>query len=316
MTPPSEGHSATADGVAGPIADLPAAWTAALRPRTLTIAVTPVLVGVALAFADGGTLALDVLLATLAGALLIQAGTNLHNDAADHAAGADRPGHRLGPPRASAEGWLSLREVRRGAMICFALAGAAGAYLVAHGGWPILALGIASVVAARAYSAGPWRISHSSLGELFVLLFFGLAAVGGSYYLQTGDLTVRALLAGLYVGAPASAVLLVNNHRDRDEDRRSGRRTLALRAGVTASKAIYAALLTLPFLLLPALGGGSAFTWWLPLVVAPWAAALVASLWNLPVGAQLNHVLGQTAQLQLALGVALAGAWLVPPHLY
>lgn len=284
----------------------------AMRPRTLTIAVTPVLVGVALAYLDAGSVLLDVLLATVVGALLIQAGTNLQNDAADQETGADRPGHRLGPPRACAEGWLSASEVRRGALACGALAFLAGCYLVARGGWPIVAIGLASTIAAYAYSSGPWRISHSSLGEVFVLVFFGLVAVGGTYYLQTGNITAQAILAGAYVGAPASAVLVVNNYRDRAEDLRAGRRTLSIVAGTTASKALYAGLLAVPFVLLPMLGEGERFWWWLPLLLAPLAVALARRLWAERIGVGLNVVLARTAQLQLVLGVALVCAWLLP----
>lgn len=288
------------------------AWLAAARPKTLSIGVTPVLVGVSLAYADAGQVIVDALLATLAGAVLIQIGTNLHNDAADHDSGADRPGQRLGPPRAAAQGWLSSREVRMGALLCFVLAFLIGCYLVARGGWPILAIGLASLLAGFAYSGGPWRISYSSLGELFVLAFFGLAAVGGTYYLQTGTITVTALVAGLFVGAPASAVLVVNNHRDREEDARVGRCTLSIVLGEPGTKLAFAAILLMPFALLPALGETGRFWWWLPALMLPWAVGLVRQLWTQPVGAGLNEVLGETARFQLALGLALSMAWLAP----
>ena len=287
-------------------------WITAVRPKTLTIAIAPVVVGAALAYLDRGNLLVDILLATLIGAILVQAGTNLHNDAADFDAGADRPGQRLGPPRAAAQGWLSAREVRLGAGVCFGLALLIGSYLIAAGGWPIAALGIASLLAGIGYSSGPHPISYSSLGELFVLLFFGLAAVGGTYYLQTGDINTKVLLAGIYVGTPASAVLIVNNHRDRVQDKRAGRRTLAIIFGETVTKIIYTALLTLPFALLPALDSREDFWWWLLLPLALWAVALIRRLWIEPIGTGLNTVLARTALLQLALCAALAAAWLLP----
>lgn len=292
--------------------DRPAAWLAAVRPRTLSIGITPIVAGASLAYADAGQVILHTALATLAAAVLIQIGTNLHNDAADHDSGADRPGQRLGPPRAAAQGWLNSREVRMGALLSFVLAFVIGCYLVAQGGWPILAIGITSLLAGFAYSGGPWRISYSMLGEVFVLAFFGLAAVGGTYYLQTGTISVSVLLAGLFVGAPASAVLVVNNHRDRDEDARAGRRTLSIVLGETGTKVAFALLLGLPFVLLPALGEADRFWWWLPALMVPWAVALVRQLAVQPVGAGLNSVLGRTARFQLALGVALSLAWLLP----
>ncbi len=273
------------------------------------------MVGASLAYLDSGRLMLDALLATSFGAILIQAGTNLHNDAADHDAGADRPGRRLGPPRVTSQGWLTSQEVRHGAAVCFILAFCVGCYLVAIGGWPIVAIGVSSLLAALAYSGGPWRISHSSLGELFVLAFFGLAAVGGTYYLQTGDITLRAILAGIYVGAPASAVLTVNNHRDREEDTRAGRRTLSIVVGKKATKAVYVALLAIPFVVLPVLGDGGEFWWWLPMLALPWALTLARHFCTARAGAGFNAVLARTASLQLVLGIALAAAWLLPLRL-
>jgi 1,4-dihydroxy-2-naphthoate octaprenyltransferase len=207
---------------------------------------------------------------------------------------------------------LNATTVRCGAHFCFALAFLVGGYLVLRGGWPIVIVGVASTLSAYAYSAGPWRISHSNLGELFVLVFFGLIAVGGTYYLQTGSVTAQSLLAGAYVGAPACAVLVVNNHRDRAEDLRAGRRTLSILAGETGSKAIYGGLLAVPFVLLPLLGADERFWWWLPLLVAPLAVSLARRLWVERLGPGLNLVLARTSQLQLMLGVALACAWLLP----
>ncbi len=157
-----------------------AVWWAAIRPRTLGMALAPVMLGTALAVADGAELAWAVLFATVSCALLIQIGTNLYNDAIDFERGTDRP-ERLGPLRVTLAGWASAAEVKRGALLCLLLALLLGAWLCVVGGALILAIGLASLIAGWAYSGGPRPISHSPLGELFVLLFFGVFAVLGSH---------------------------------------------------------------------------------------------------------------------------------------
>ena len=221
-------------------------WWTAIRPRTLGMSVAPVAFGTALALADGGGLDWAVLAATLACALLIQIGTNLYNDAADYERGTDTPDRR-GPTRVTLAGWASAGSVKRGAALCLGVALAIGAGLVAVGGWPILAIGCASLVAAWGYSGGPRPISHTPLGEVFVLAFFGVFAVAGSHWLQSPQLSWRDLVGGLAVGAPAAAVLLVNNFRDLETDRRSGRRTLAAVLGPRRSRFAYAAFVLAPF---------------------------------------------------------------------
>jgi len=282
-------------------------WLLAIRPKTLTIAVVPVLVGSALAWADAGSLMWSVVAAALVGAVLIQAGTNLHNDAADFERGADDQATRLGPPRATAQGWLSPTEVRRAATLSFTLAGVTGAYLVWVGGWPILAVGLASIAAGLAYTGGPRPVAYSALGEFFVWLFFGLVAVVGSYYLQTGGISGSALVAGAMVGMPAAAVLVVNNYRDLDNDRRVGKNTLAVRLGRQASQVEYALLMLAPFSLLVLLSAFSGSGWWpvLPLVVLPWALVLVKRFRLESAGPAFNQLLAATARFQLGFGLLL-----------
>ena len=159
-------------------------WLAAIRPKTLSLSLTPVIVGTALAYADTGSIAWLPGIGALLAAALIQAGTNLHNDVSDFESGTDTA-ERLGPLRATAQGWIEPGKVRAAYMFSFAMAFILGIYLVFVGGWPILALGLLSLAAAVAYSAGPYPISSYPVGELFVFVFFGLAAVAGSYYLQT-----------------------------------------------------------------------------------------------------------------------------------
>jgi len=289
----------------------------AVRPKTLTIAVVPVMVGSALGWVEAGGIAWPVVMAAMTGALLIQAGTNLHNDAADYQRGADDSSTRLGPPRATAEGWLTPAEVQRAALLSFSGAGVVGAYLVWVGGWPILLVGILSIAAGLAYTGGPRPIAYSALGELFVWLFFGLVAVAGSYFLQTGRLTATAFLAGAIIGMPAAAVLVVNNYRDLENDRRVGKNTLAVRLGRRVSRIEYALLMLSPFALLLLLRPAGEGSWWLmlPWLVSPGAALLVRRFYVESPGPAFNQLLAGTARLQLAFGVllclgVLAGHWL------
>jgi 1,4-dihydroxy-2-naphthoate octaprenyltransferase len=284
----------------------PALWIQAVRPRTLTISVVPVVVGLAFARADSGLFHPLVALATLLGAVLIQAGTNLYNDAADGERGLDTAG-RVGPPRITAEGWASAAQVRHGAWACFALAALVGLYLVAAGGWPILLLGALSILAGWAYTGGPLPIAYTPLGEIFVFLFFGVAAVCGTYCLQAGAVSWAALAAGVAIGLPAAAVLHVNNHRDRESDARAGRRTLAIVAGPEAAVAIYAAFLLAPFaLLLPLAVLLPQSAVWLALGALPLAVRVLRGFAAEPPGRGLNRFLAETAKVQAVFGVLLS----------
>jgi len=280
-------------------------WWTAIRPRTLSMAATPVVLGSALAWAEGAAPLWSVFVATLMCALLIQMGTNLHNDVADFERGADRP-DRIGPLRVTAAGWATPRSVHRAAKLCFGLALLLGLGLVWQGGWPILAIGVTSLIAGWAYSGGKHPISHSALGEVFVLVFFGLLAVAGSHWLQSDEFSLAAWLGGAVVGLPAAAVLLVNNYRDRDADLRHGRQTLAARLGDTGARRAYAVMVLLPFALVLALAWVAQPGALLALVVLPLAAKLIPQLHRQASGAQLNLLLGATAKLGLLLGLLLA----------
>jgi len=285
-------------------------WLQAIRPKTLTIALVPVLVGSALAFAEAGRFdALAALAAALA-ALLIQAATNLHNDAADFLRGGDGPG-RPGPKRVTAEGWATPAQVIRAANLCFGLAALCGLYVVWVGGWPLLAVGVLSLIAGWSYTGGPRPIAYTPLGELFVLAFFGWAAVGGTYWLHAQALTPAALVAGTAIGLFGAAVLLVNNHRDADSDRRVGRRTLPVVVGAGLTKPIYLLFLAGPFALLvplQALLPGTVA--WLALLAAPLAVPLAAAFLTQPPGPAFNPLLARTARLQLAYGLLLSAGLL------
>ena len=274
-------------------------WWLAIRPKTLSVSLAPVLVGCALAWHENHALLwLPALVAALA-AMLIQVGTNLHNDVKDYERGADTP-ERLGPARATACGWLTAGQVKRAVAMCFATAIVLGAYLVWHGGWVILLAGLFSVAAGLAYTGGPRPIAYSAAGELFVWLFFGLVAVMGSYYLQTFRLGWPAFVVANMLGLLAAAVIVVNNTRDLDCDRKVGKNTLAVRIGMGWSRAEYAVLMMAPFCLLPLLGC------WLPLLAAPWALLLVRQFCREAPGPGYNRLLARTAQLQLLFAVLLS----------
>lgn len=277
-------------------------WWTAIRPRTLSIAATPVILGSALAWSGGATPLWPALLATLACALLIQVGTNLHNDVADFERGTDKP-DRVGPLRVTAAGWVQPDQVRSAARFSFGLALLLGLYLVTQGGWPILVAGLASLWAGWSYSGGPRPISHTAWGELFVLVFFGLVAVAGSHWLQGGEGLLDAVLCGAIVGLPAAAVLLVNNFRDRDSDLLSGRRTLAARLGDAGSQRAYTVMVLAPFAFTLVLALRGHFGVAVAGVAVPYAFKLLPRLRRSANGAQLNMLLGATARLGLMLGV-------------
>jgi 1,4-dihydroxy-2-naphthoate octaprenyltransferase len=291
------------------------AWVLACRPATLTAALAPVLVGTAAAYAAGAA-RLGPALAALAGALLIQIGTNLANDVFDFEKGADTAA-RLGPVRATQAGLLTPAAVRRGMCSAMALATAIGVYLVYTAGWPIVAIGLASVAAGIAYTAGPYPLGYHGLGDVFVFLFFGLVAVAGTAFAQAGFVPASAWLGAVGVGAIATAVLVVNNLRDRETDAVAGKRTLVVRFGRRAGIVEYAALLALAHLAPVAAALLTARMWLLlPAATLPLAVMLVRGVAYAD-GRALNPFLGKTARLLLVHGALLAvglalgarGAW-------
>lgn len=274
-------------------------WLLAIRPKTLTMAAVPVIAGNALVWAGRGDLSWMILLLTLLASVGVQAGTNLYNDAADFEKGVDGP-ERLGPERAAAQGWLSPRAIYAGAHISFLIAWLAGGWLIWTGGGPILAIAILATLSGYLYTAGPRPLSGTPLGELFVFLFFGVAAVAGSAYLQTFLFSRDALVLGAALGSLAAAVLLVNNHRDRVSDAASGRRTLAILLGPVGTARLYALLLALPFgALIPLYLHHQRPGLFLALGAAYPAVGLIKALRNDPVDRNLNRVLVGTAKLQV-----------------
>src|SRR5437763_6737229 len=205
-------------------------WLLAARPKTLAAAVVPVLVGTSMAMNAHAPLRWSPFLCALGGALFIQIGTNLVNDALDFKRGADTH-ERLGPLRVTQAGLLSPNAVLMGAYICFGLAALCGIPLIIRGGVPIVVIGVVSILAAYAYTGGPYPLAYHGLGEAFVMIFFGLVATGGSYYVQRLFVDIPALVAGVACGALAVILLAINNLRDIHNDRASNKRTLAARFG-------------------------------------------------------------------------------------
>jgi 1,4-dihydroxy-2-naphthoate octaprenyltransferase len=281
-------------------------WVMAARPRTLTISMTPVMVGAGLAWAVERRIHWLAVVAALIGSIFIQLGTNIHNDAADFERGGDGP-DRIGPPRVTSSGLLTATVVNRGAMLCFSIAALMGVYLVFVGGWPILLLGILSIAAGWGYTGGPHPIAYTPFGELACVIFFGLGGVVGTYFLSTGQVVLPAILAGLATGALVAAVLLVNNHRDVASDTRVGRRTLPIVVGSGLTTAIFAGLMLLPFALLPLIGRSLPHGQvWPALIALPLALAMIYRFAREQRGPLFNRILVQTAQVQFAFSLLLS----------
>ena len=286
-------------------------WLVAARPRTLPAAVSPVLVGTALAGSEDVFHPLRFV-AALLGSIFIQIGTNLSNDYSDARRGADTE-DRLGPVRVTAGGLMPPRTVLVGTYVAFGIAVAAGAYLAAVAGWQLLVVGVAAILAGILYTGGPRPYGYEGLGELFVFLFFGVVAVAGSYYVQTEDLRWEAFALALPVGLLAAAILVVNNVRDIDTDRRAGKRTLAVKLGRDLTRRLYGAILGLAFVAPPAIWLAGGLSAWLLLALAalPLAPPLVRAVGTRTDGPALNGALAGTGRLLAVFSILLAAGVLL-----
>ena len=282
------------------------AWILAVRPKTLPAAVAPVMVGSAMAFSHK-SFALLPALAALTVALLLQIGVNLANDYFDYIKGIDR-NDRLGPVRVTQSGLLPPAWVRAAMGIAFGLTGLPGLYLVYVGGWPVIVIGAASILAALAYSGGPYPLASNALGDLFVFIFFGLVAVCGTYYVQTLRLTATVVMMGVDVGLLITAILVVNNLRDISTDEKTGKRTLAVRLGTRGTKLEYSLLLTGAYCGLLALWVCEIFSIWvlMPFLSAPLAWRLIRIIQHTTGGPMLNQTLASTAKLAFLFSLLLA----------
>jgi 1,4-dihydroxy-2-naphthoate octaprenyltransferase len=285
-------------------------WIRGMRLRTLSISIAPILAGTAHAAASFGRIAILPVLAATISAVAIQVATNLANDAADGERGLDGPA-RLGPPLVVGSCLMSPAEVRRGAVVATLVAALFGLFAVLAGGLPILLIGIASILAAWAYSNGPCPISATPLGEVFVVAYFGIAAVVGTEWLASGQVSFEAVLLGIAIGLPAAAVLTINNHRDRVLDAVNGRRTLSIVLGERGATIFYgtelvastvlAALVVMPVAPRGALLVGAC--------VLP-ALYLAVRVARMPISRALNGRLVDTVVFQLVLAVATVAALL------
>jgi len=304
-TPAGDGAAAAAD-LAGAKPGRLGVWLHALRLPTLSAAIVPVLVGTALAWRNGATRPWAAL-AALIGAIAIQIGTNLANDLFDDRKGADRQG-RIGPPRVLAVGWLSPSEVRTGMIAAFGVATIAGVVLTAIAGWPVIVIGVASILAGIGYTAGRFALGYIGLGDLAVFVFFGLVAVVGTYYVETGATHPEAILAAIPVGSLATAILIVNNVRDLETDRACGKRTLAVILGRGGARAEFVAFLFAAYAVPLGLWAQGLRSAWilLPLATVSLAARALHRVLEREDGRSLNAALQDTARLHLLFGLLFA----------
>ncbi|MEM0961642.1 MAG: 1,4-dihydroxy-2-naphthoate polyprenyltransferase [Bacteroidota bacterium] len=285
-------------------------WIEAARLKTLPAAAAPVLVGIALAV-EAGAFHLPAAACALLGALFIQIGTNYINDSEDAARGTDTDA-RKGPRRATATGLVTVGQMRAAGAVAFSLAFAAGIFLILRGGWPILVLGLASIASGVAYTAGRYALAYTGLADLFVLVFFGPIAVGGTYYVQALDLPLWVPVAGLGPGFLAVAILLANNVRDVEEDRAGDKRTLVVRFGRAFGVRLYGICIS----------GAVVVPASLTLVARDHLGVLAASALAAVLGRQLqgtlagasdpavlNPLLGKTAGLLALYSVVFALGW-------
>ncbi|PSQ68968.1 MAG: 1,4-dihydroxy-2-naphthoate polyprenyltransferase [Bacteroidetes bacterium QH_2_67_10] len=281
-------------------------WVQAARPQTLGAAVAPVVVGTAMAVEAGAFHAVSALCAAL-GAVFIQIGTNFSNDYLDFVKGADRESRR-GPTRATQAGWVSVKAMRRATILTFALAFASGLYLIWRGGWPVLAIGLCSIASGVWYTAGRWSLAYLGLADLFVLVFFGPVAVGGTYYVQALTVNGPVLVAGMAPGLLATGILLINNLRDREEDARANKKTLVVRFGRSFGRALYAACMAgaalVPVVLVARTGRHAAA------LAASGVALLLCRLWQANDDPRaLNPLLARTARLLVAYSLVFSVGW-------
>lgn len=278
----------------------------AFRPKTLTAALVPCVAGTALVKAIGLSWDGWVLFYALMASFLIQIGTNLVNDAVDFKKGADTE-KRIGPQRITQAGILSANQVMLLGSLCFLLAVLCGIPLVLKGGWVIVAIGIASVLMGYSYTAGPFPLAYLGLGDLFVIIFFGLLAVMGIVFLNTGEWMVEAFVLGLQIGLHATVLIAINNLRDHTGDRLVNKKTLAVRFGVKFSRWEIAALSFLPFVL--------NLYWWfegykiaaiVSLLAIPLAVKITKNIFNTEPSPAYNKFLGQAAGLHLVFGLLIA----------
>ncbi len=285
------------------------AWWRAARPATLSASYIPIAVGSACAWLEG-SLHYGGLIATLGAALCIQIGTNFVNDLADYLKGADN-NNRVGPPRAVQSGWLSPQQMQRACYVAFGLALCFGIYLSWLRGWPIVLIGLLSIAAGIAYTAGPYPLAYLGIADVFVFVFFGLVAVCGTAYVHLDKVPWLAWWLAIPVGLLNTAILAVNNLRDQRGDALAHKRTLVVRFGQRFGRLQYASLLGLSYVTLLLLAWHTTQLWWLiPLLSLPYAVLLIARV-NAREGKALAPLLGATAKLSIVFSALMLMAMLL-----
>jgi 1,4-dihydroxy-2-naphthoate octaprenyltransferase len=279
-------------------------WIMAARPPTLPAAIVPVLVGSAAVAQQG--FSPSAFVAALLAAILIQIGTNFANDYFDFRKGADTA-ERLGPVRVTQSGLLAPETVRLAMIVTFALAALIGLYLVFHSGLPILVIGLCSIAAGVLYTGGPFPLAYNGLGDLFVFIFFGLVAVCGTAFLHTATVPAVAWYAALPVALIVTAIIVVNNLRDIDTDRKANKRTLAVLIGRQATRIEYLLMVGGAYLLLPLGPLLNLTSLWvlLPLLTLPMAVKLIRTIFQVE-GRPLNSALAGTGKLHMLFGILFA----------
>jgi 1,4-dihydroxy-2-naphthoate octaprenyltransferase len=279
-------------------------WILASRLKTLPAAISPVIVGVSLAVHDS-EFHLFTAFMTLLAAILIQIGANFANDVYDFLKGSDRE-DRLGPIRATQSGLISPENMKKGMWLVFTLAICVGFYLASIGGWPIVCIGLISIASGIAYTGGPYPLGYHGWGDVFVFIFFGIIAVPGTYYLQTGFVSDYSILFGIPLGALSTAILIVNNLRDADTDVKSGKRTLAVRFGKSFVKMEYIVMMILAFAIpIYILQLWDEFSLYIILFLIPISIRHIQSLYS-ETGESLNLVLVNTAKFLFHFSILLS----------
>ena len=273
-------------------------WLLAARPKTLSAAIVPVLMGTALAAHEPPAITWSVFFCALIGAVLIQVATNLINDALYFKKGADTA-ERLGPVRVTAAGLIKPEAVMTAAWMCLMGAALCGIPLLIRGGWPMVVIGLTSIAMAYAYTGGPYPLAYRGLGEIFVLIFFGFIAVGGTFYAHSLQLTRGALLAGFAAGSLATVLLVINNLRDVDGDRLSDKRTTVVRFGQRFARIEIAFFALAPFIAVALIGRHGYLA---TLLALPIAIAVIVRVTRSR-GAELNRCLAMAGALQWAFGL-------------
>lgn len=286
------------------------AWILASRPKTLTAAVAPVAVGIVLAASQGLLTSVPFAFCTILFAVFIQIGTNFVNDALDFKKGADSAA-RLGPLRATQQGWLNAQHVLIGAVVCFTLAFAISLPLILHVGYPMLLLAILSICLGYLYTGGPYPIAYAGLGEVFVFLFFGLISVPATFYIQTGYISSGSVLAGVQLGLLATLVIAINNFRDIQSDVKARKMTMAARFGNLFARIEITILAILPLLLGLMWLESYPLAASMPLLSTPIAVYIVQGIWSTEPGKHYNKYFGLSALLHLLVGTLLCAGMLV-----